>query len=121
MIVYTPFTDEDLESQRGQEWPKQGDQEKAVTRSPDQDSFAQAPSHCIVGVWLSLCLASLLHFYPPGPPITKQPCTDTPDSQVSLIPAAADQPCWLKSPGTTAILNMERRAGCSAGNGTCLI
>ena len=113
MIVYTPFTDEDLESQRGQEWPKQGDQEKARTRSPDQDSFAQAPSQCIVGVWLSLCLASLLRFYPPGPPTTKQPRTDTPDSQVSLIPAAADQPCWLKSPGTTAILNMERRAGCS--------
>ena len=77
-----------------------------------QDSFAQAPSHCIVGVWLSLWLASLLHFYPPTPPTTKQPPTDTPDSQLSLIPATADQPGWLKSPGATAILNMERRAGC---------
>ena len=38
---------------------------------------------------------------------------DTPNSQLSLIPAAADQPGWLKSLGATAMLNMERRAGCS--------
>ena len=66
-----------------------------------------------MGVWLSLWLASLLHFYPPAPPTTKQPPTDTPDSQLSLIPATADQPGRLKSPGATAILNMERRARCS--------
>ena len=88
-------------------WPGRGKDQK-----PRPKTLAQAPSHCIVGVWLSLWLASLLHFYPPTPPTTKQPPTDTPDSQLSLIPATADQPGWLKSPGATAILNMERRTGC---------
>lgn len=108
MVVYTPFTDEDLESQRGQEWPKRGDQEEARTRSQTQDSCPGAfPLHC--GCLAFFVLGISLAFLP----TPKQPPTDTPDSQLSLVPAAADQPGWLKSLGATAMLNMERRAGCS--------
>lgn len=106
---YTPFIDEDLESQRGQEWSKRGDQEEARTRSPDPRLFCPGafPLHC--GCLAFFVVGISLAFLPSA---TKQPPTDTPDSQLSLIPAAADQPSWLKSPGATAILNMERRAGC---------
>lgn len=97
---------EDKSGQSGVTRKRQGPEARPKT-------LAQAPSHCTLGVWLSLCLASLLRFYPPAPPTPKQPPTDTPDSQLSLIPAAADQPGWLKSLGATAMLNMERRAGCS--------
>ena len=50
VIVYTPFTDEDLESQRGQEWSKWGDQEEEMTRSPDPRLL---PRRLPTALWVS--------------------------------------------------------------------
>lgn len=93
MIVYTPFTDEDLESQRT-EWPKWGDQEEARTRKPDP-RLAQAafPLHC--GCLAFFVLASLA-LYPPALPLPSSH-PRTPPTPSSPSPAAADQPGWLKS------------------------